>query len=250
MNRGPIMDRALEAAWLDVALQVALDVEPGAARAALALRLRDRIELAGPLDKRLTILSRIWLRPPQHARACLSWALARAEHVGDPRLLHVGGMLATYPFFGDVCAAVGRELFLQGEASVASVRRRLKERWGDRVEIDVATRAAIRTLRNLGPVSGRKGAPRVGPGRPLVVPPALAPWLVHALLLSRGSEEIQAGELRSSPELFMVELPRAWRTRYPHLERFNEGGDRTVLRLRRPGVVAGGGVLAGDLVGA
>lgn len=239
---GPIMDRALEPAWLDVALQVALDAEPRAARPVLAARLRDRIDFAGRWDKRLTVLSRIWLDPPASARPCVAWALERAHRVGDPRLLHIGAMLATYPFFGDVCAAVGRELSLQGEASVTSVRRRLKHRWGDRVEVDVATRATIRTLRNLGLVSGPKGARQVRPGEQLTVPPALAPWLVHALLLSRCSQEIHDREVRSSPEFFMVGLPRAWSPKYPYFERFNEGGDRRVLRIRRPDVVPSGEV--------
>jgi hypothetical protein len=241
MNRGPIMDRALEPAWLDVALQVALDAHPHAARSVLAMRLRDRIDLRDRWDKRLTVLSRIWLNPPAVARPCVAWALERAHRVGDPRPLHIGAMLAAYPFFGDVCAAVGRELSLQGEAFVTSVRRRLRQRWGDRVEVDVATRAAIRTIRKLGLVSGSKGALRVGRGERLPVPSALAPWLVHALLLTRCSQEIDVRQVRGSPELFMVELPRSWSSKYPYLERFNEGGGGTVLRLRKVDVGAGDG---------
>jgi hypothetical protein len=149
-------------------------------------------------------------------------------------------MLATYPFFGDVCAALGRELSLHGQASVTSVRRRLKQRWGDRVAIDVATRAVIRTVRNLGVVSGPKGATQVKPGEQLAVPANLAPWLVHALLLSRCSQEIHEREVRASPELFMVVPPRGRSARYPYLERFTEGGDRTVLRVRQADVKPAG----------
>ena len=233
MKRDAIMDRALEPVWLDVALQVALEARPGAARAILASRLRDRLDLSGRWDKRLTVLSHIWLDPPAEAKPCVDWALQRAPRFGDPRLLHVGAMLATYSFFGDVCAALGRELSLHAEARLTSIRRRLRARWGDRPEVDVAARAVTRTLRNLGVVAGRRGAPAVVPGERLAVPPVLAPWLVHALLLTRGTDEVDAREVRRSPEIFMVELPRTWSTRYPHLDRFNEGGDRMVYRLRR-----------------
>lgn len=233
MKRDAIMDRALERVWLDVALQVASEVPSGVARAVLASRLRDRLDPADRWDKRLTILSHVWLHPPAEARPCVRWALEQAEGVGDPRILHLGAMLATYSFFGHVCAALGQELNLHGEARLVSVRRRLRARWGDRVEVDVAARAVTRTLRNLGVVGGRKGAAEVVPGERLPVPPILAPWFVHVLLLTRGVDEVDARDVRRCPELFMVELPRTWSSRYPYLERFNEGGNRMVYRLRQ-----------------
>lgn len=230
MKRDAIMDRALEPAWLDVALQVALEAPP-VARATLASRLRDRLDVPDRWDKRLTILSHVWLHPPADARPCVTWALEQAERVGDARILHLGAMLATYSFFGDVCAALGRELSLHAEARLTSIRRRLRARWGDRPGVDVAARAATRTLRNLGVVAGRKGARAVVPGYRLSVSPALVPWLVHALLLTRGTDEVDAGEVRRCPEFFMVKLPRTWSMKYPYIERFNEGGNRTVYRL-------------------
>lgn len=233
MKRDAIMDRALESVWLDVALQVALEARSDTARAILASRLRDRLDLSVRWDKRLTVLAHVWLDPPKEAKPIVNWALQRASRFGDPRLLHVGAMLATYSFFGDVCAAIGWELSLHAEARLTSIRRRLRAGWGDRPEVDVAARAVTRTLRNLGVVAGRKGALAVVPGEQLPLPPGLALWFVHALLLTRGTDEIDAREVRSCPELFMVGLPRTWDMRYPYLERFNEGGNRVVYRLRR-----------------
>ncbi len=232
MRLGPIMDRALEPPWLDVALAVAREAYGRSGRSRLAMRLRDRIDLRERWDKRLTILTRIWLDPPPEARSLIAWAVERSELAPDARILHVGAMLGTYPFFGDACAAVGRDLALHGEAAISNVRRRLRARWGDRVEIDVAARASVRTLRNLGLVVGRKGARAVTQGDRPAVPSPFVPWIVHALALARGVQEIDAREVRSSPELFMITLPGSWRPQYPCLERYREGGSRVVFRVR------------------
>jgi hypothetical protein len=234
MKPTAIMDRALEADWLTAAFELAAHGthDPRTARAILALWLRDRVAALGPGDKRVTILARVWLDPPRAAGPTIAWALRMADRVADPATLHLGAMLATYPFFRSVCAATGRELLLHDDAAISAIRRRVRGEWGDRVEVDVATRAVLRTLRNLGVVVAKRGDRRIRPGRRRSVGPGTAPWLVHALLVSRGVTEIDQAEVRHSPELFMVDLPARWDPEYPHLEYHREGGSRIVVRLR------------------
>ncbi|MEO9365296.1 MAG: hypothetical protein ABI341_04255 [Nitrososphaera sp.] len=233
MKPNAIMDRALQVEWLTAALEVAGVRDRGLldGRTILALWLRDRVHLAGHGDKRITILSRIWIEPPASARQVVEWGRQMRGHLADSRVLHVGAMMATYAFFRSVCAATGREFFHGEDAAIAAVRRRVRAEWGDRVEIDVATRAVIRTLRNLGLVHGKPGGRRIHPGTRLEVSPQFAPWIVHALLVSRGVSEIDEGEARSAPELFMVALPTHWDRSYPHLERYTEGDGRIVFRI-------------------
>lgn len=231
MNRGPIMDRALEPAWLDTALSLAVAREPDAGRR-LEILLRDRLPAAGARKKTVTVLKRIWLQPPADAAPLIGWAIHHAFDVRDPRVLHVGAMLATHRFFGDVCALIGRAFRIDRQVQVADVTHAMRRRWGDRDIVDVSTRAVIRTLRSLELLGGRKGAKSVVPGERLGVSELLVPWLTHALLLKRDREEIDARAVRSCPEFFMVDLPPTRDVPYPFLERFNEGGSRVVLRLR------------------
>lgn len=56
--------------------------------------------------------------------------------------------------------------------------------------------------------------------------------MVHAIVLARRVDEIDAQELSSCPELFMIVLPRAWGGHYPAIERVREGGGRVLFRIR------------------
>jgi hypothetical protein len=231
MNRGPMMDRALEPAWLDAALHLATSREPDAGRR-LEIFLRDRVPSVGGRKKTVTVLKRVWIQPPLEAAPLIDWGIQRASEVGDVRVLHVGAMFGSHPFFGDVCALIGQGFRMGRRVQVADVARAMRGRWGDRDVVDVGTRAVIRTLRWLDLLGGRKGAKSIVPGTRVRVPNFMVPWLTHALLLTRGLEEIDARAASTCPEFFMFEVPPPRDVGYPFLERFNEGDSRTVLRLR------------------
>jgi hypothetical protein len=162
----------------------------------------------------------------------IDWGIQRASEIGDARVLHVGAMLGTHPFFGEVCALIGQGFRVGRRVRVADVARAMRGRWGDRDVVDVSTRAVIRTLQWLDLLGGRKGAKSIVPGARVRVPASMVSWLTHALLLARGLQEIDARTARSCPEFFMFDIPPVRDVSYPFLERFNEADSRTVLRLR------------------
>jgi hypothetical protein len=142
--------------------------------------------------------------------------------------------MAVYPFVADVWRAIGREAFLHDEVHLGAIRRRLLSVWGQREIVEVAARAAVRTLRSLEVLKENVSRSRLQPGEKIQVPTTLVPWILHALCLARGVAELDVREANSAPELFMLVLPGALSREYPFLERVVEGGDRTLLRLRSP----------------
>jgi hypothetical protein len=232
MNPNVILDRALEPRWLDLALGISLRDPPSQRRELLDLSLRDLLPAEESRKKTLKILTRIWVKPEPAAAAMIEWAKTRSRDLQDLRPLHLGAMLATYPFFGQGCAAVGRALVLQQSVDVSQVRRALIGEWGDREIVRVSSRALIRTLRGFGVLGGRPRASRSEPGDTLTSPPWLHPWIAHALLLTRRLDEIDRDQVVSAAELFMFELNGISSSHYPNLERFSEGGSRVVLRKR------------------
>ncbi len=239
MKHGPIFDRALDPAWLDIALSLAKEGDGSTGRE-LDMRLRDRVEAVEGRKKTVRLLSRVWLKPSPPIKPMISWAIDRSPEVPDARPLHVGGLLAAYPFFGDACRIVGRAIALSGRIRTQELRRGLRDLWGDREIVDVASRCGIRTLRGFGVLTGVRGEDESAAGEEVPVQPFLTPWIAHALLLTRGADEAERQTITAAPELFMLKLGPGWREPYPLLEPFREGGDRLIMRAKSTSVVSEG----------
>jgi hypothetical protein len=230
-DRGRILDRPLEVAWLDAAYRIAgRDASVEEKR----LAVREVIETAQigaeARKKTATTLNRVWVTPPAAAAPMIQWALVH-PYSADMRLLHLGALLATHPFFGDVCAATGRLLSQDDSVMTPDLRARVKAVWGERRTVSNATQRAVKTLRALGVLEGAPSSSESRRGLRLRVPGPFLPWIAHALLLTRQVHELDEQELRSAPELFMLTVPRAtWRSAdYPLVERFTEGSGRVAL---------------------
>lgn len=233
MSRRTLLDRDLDISWLDTAMQVAADrTSTDPPRQRLEFFLRDAPLADEARKKTVTALVRSWLEVDPLARDLLAWAVEHCSEVVDTRGLHLGVLLATQPFFADVCTAVGRLLALEGEITTPQLRQRMKEKWGQRRSVDVATQRTVKTLRSLQLITGEPGSSVSAKGQPVPIDGTWAPWLVHALLLARGAEAMADGDWRSAPELFAVVWPSSIPNGYPHLERHTEGGGRVVYALR------------------
>jgi hypothetical protein len=103
-------------------------------------------------------------------------------------------------------------------------------KWESREVIDVTSRAAIRTLRDMQVLRGVKGDSRSELGEKISPDAFLKPWLLHALMISRGRDEMDESDAMHASELFMFDLGSPSKSHYPFIERFNEGGGRRVLK--------------------
>lgn len=238
MKAGPILDRGLSVEVLDAALHIARSGIPfnqGLRR--LEVALRESISEQEATTKTRKILTRIWVRPPAYAKAMVDWVVTQEVEGCDSRVFHLGAMLASYPFFGEVCAFVGRHLNLAGEVNTSAVRKQMHSTWGDRSSVDVGARRCIRTLRHLGVLLGESGSSRNVAGDVVKVPGELRNWMVHSLMLTRLTDSIDERDVDRAPELFMLQMA-GQREEYQYLERVNEAGGRRVLVIHSENIVA------------
>jgi hypothetical protein len=141
-------------------------------------------------------------------------------------------MVMSHPFFGDTCAAIGRQLLLEPIVRTDQATMRLRKRWGDRDVVHVGVKSVVRTLRSLDALEGMPGRTESTRGVRLQVPKDLTPWMGHTLLIARSAKEIDSRELAASPEFFMLQIDTLPTNGYPFGDMFAEGGGRQVFRPR------------------
>lgn len=155
--------------------------------------LKDKLSVGsnarrGNRAKTISILMRIWVRPPRILRPLhrdglnLLSRLPAEEHLAA----HWGMTMAAYPFWGAVATQVGRLLRLQGAVRHAQVRRRIMEQYGQRPTVKDAVRRVLRSMIDWGVLDERRDSHSRGAyvhGRSLSITDVrLIAWLVEAFL--------------------------------------------------------------------
>jgi hypothetical protein len=218
-----ILDRAVTPVLLDTALRIATEANGRPdARKLLTVALRDQVSAQEAQGKTKKCLSRIWVEPPEPARDMIRWAIRHQEVDPERTILHLGALLATFPFAGLVCSLLGRQLHLDGAVQAIRVRSEARAVLGDRSTVDIGARKVLTTLRYLGLLDGPSGGP-LSATRQLPVPSDLSGWLTHALLLTRQTTAIASDELARALELATVKVSPGLPSGYPMLETFTEG---------------------------
>lgn len=223
-----VLDRALNLDVLDVALRVATQHGDAAdARQLLTVALRDFVTSQEAENKTRKVLTRVWVVPPIGARAMVRWGIKHQHEVTDRRVLHFGALLATFPFFGSIAAAVGRQIHLDGAADRKALRAFARSTFGEREFIDAGASKSLATMSNLGVLDGAKEGPyRVGSR--LRVPPSFSTWFLHALALTRQVESVRVAELSRAFELTALDInPSA--PSYPMLDLHVENGSTVAV---------------------
>jgi hypothetical protein len=226
-----VLDRALTPELLDTALRVATDAgnSPNARRL-LTVALRDQVSAQEAEGKTKKCLSRVWLNPPEPAQEMIRWAVNHSHLDPERAVLHLGAILASFPFAGVVAALVGRQLHLDGAVEPLRTRSAVRAALGDRSTIDVGARKVMTTFRYLGLLDGPDGGPFVI-GRQPVVPSVLTGWITHAVLLTRQLSAVGFDEATRALELATVKVENGHPRDYPLLELHTEG-NRSVATAR------------------
>ncbi len=201
-------DRDIKLEWLDaVATQVSAGRSTREVRASIRQMLGGVLAGGKPraaLVKTTTVLLHIWSQVPHNALALRDRIAPVIADLSPPQRLaaHWSMCMATYPFFLDVAANVGRLMTLQGEVSLVSLRRRLAERWGDRSLMPQATRKVVRSmvawgaLRDIKPGQYTRGDCLVPVGE------RASTFLVEAILLGSGRKSMPIPDIERHPALF------------------------------------------------
>lgn len=226
-----IFDRTLWPEVFDVAYRIAASGEPFEdQRQMLMVALRDHTTEQEAGNKTKKLLTRVWINPPPEAWPMVRWAVEHPEQFPDRRVMHLGALLATFPFVGSVAAILGRAFALDGEISGVELRRRMVAQWGARTMVELGAGKSAGTLRRFDIVSGG-GRDPMRPGLALPADGEAAAWLVHATMLTEGREAIDVGEVEDSPQLFWADIGSIAAS-YPLLELHREGVSRQVYAVR------------------
>ena len=203
-----------------------LDASTNERSAQLTVALREHTTDADTKAGLKWAVSRIWINPPPPASTMIRRAIDNPRHFPDRRLMHAGALMAIVPFVGSALGQLGRSFALDQTLTVPDLRRRLVARWGETSTVHAAAGKTVTSLRRLGIVEGGGHQP-VTRCTPLPASPHASAWLIHAVILSRGAESIEAREATTAPELFWTD-PTTPSLDYPHLELHTEAANRQI----------------------
>ncbi len=201
-------DRDIKLEWLDaVATLVAAGCNTKEVRASIH-KMLGGVSASGKPDaatiKTTTVLLHIWSQVPDCAVRLRDRIVSVISDLNPEERLaaHWSMCLATYPFFLDVAVNVGRLMALQGDVSLASLKRRLAERWGDRVLMPQAARKVVRSM--VGWEALRDVKPGLYTHRDKVVDlgATASTLLVEALLVGSRQRSLPVSDLERHPALF------------------------------------------------
>ena len=205
------IDRLVRLTWLEqTAYLVLAGNDVPAVKTALQEKLQgafrsSNTNVRGSLDKTITILMKIWVRPPRDLRPLqeeglrLFSRLPREDHLA----IHWGMTMAVYPFWGAVADHVGRLLRLQGTTAASQVQRRLREQYGERETVSRRVRYVLRSFIDWGVLkeTSEKGIYSSG-SRLTLLDTELIAWLAESVLHSRAGAPLPLQEFTDSTKLF------------------------------------------------
>ncbi len=201
--------------WLEKTANLVLAGNDEASiKGALHELLEDKLSVGGSSkrgnrEKVITILMKIWVRPPRDLHPLQRKGLELLSHL--PREYHIaihwGMTMAVYPFWGAVAAHVGRLLMLQGTASHAQIRRRIMEQFGQRSTVKDAVRRVLRSMVDWGVLmdakthDSRRTDGMYVPERSLAIAQVeLIAWLAEAFLHAHRGGAVALGTVLDAPE--------------------------------------------------
>lgn len=193
----------------------------------------------GNREKAITILMKIWVRPPRELSALhqkgleLFLSLPRNQHIA----LHWGMSMAVYPFFAAVAEQAGRLLKLQSTLVPSQVQRRLRERYGERETVARAARRVLRSYVDWGVLRDKTKGVYIQGDTYAIQQPELVAWMTEAYLNAQPNGKASIREILNSPSLFLFRLAPlsadAIVVRSPRLELLRHGLDDELIMLQK-----------------
>src|SRR5690606_1908787 len=163
----------------------------------------------GNREKVITILMKIWVRPPRDLHPLHREGLKLLSHLPreDHIAVHWGMAMAVYPFWGAVAAHVGRLLRLQGTAAASQVQRRVREQYGGRGTVSRAARRVLRSFVDWEVLkeTSEKGVYPAGLSLAIAQVEVIA-WLAEAFLHAHPNASVALRTVLDSTSLFPFRL--------------------------------------------
>ena len=148
------LSRNIKPAWLNKCVElILLGKNENELKAALNEYLAFEIKSAINIRKTRELLMNIWYYPDDEIDNIRELALKAYQNEKTNKLvLHWCMMLLRYPIFVEVCSLIGKVSQIQGEFTVAWLKEKLYEAWGERSTLLHSTDKILRTLHDMGAI--------------------------------------------------------------------------------------------------
>jgi hypothetical protein len=206
-------------------------------RSKLDLLLEGEVTGEAARKKTKGVLLRTWLLVPEDLRPLRDESLALLTECSGPDklLLHSGMICANYPVVWEVASVVGRLLSLQENVSLAQLRSRAVETYGERSTLIRASQRILRSFVDWGELveAQDKGIYLPAPARQ-ISDDKLTLWLVEAVLRTTGSELGVLMSVLGAPALFPFRIepfPAQLLEQSSRLELYRQNRDEDLVAL-------------------
>lgn len=152
------LSRNIKMQWLNKAVALLYDnLEETEYKSALNEYLGFEIGSAINIRKTREILMHLWFYKDAGTDDIRELALSLIRAYPDYALpIHWCMMLVTYPVFSDVCKLIGRISDFQEEITLAQLKQKLFDEWGERTTLFHSTDKIITTMKDMGVLSCEK----------------------------------------------------------------------------------------------
>jgi hypothetical protein len=206
-------------------------------RSKLDLLLEGEVTGEAARKKTKGVLLRTWLLVSEDLRPLRDESLALLTECSGPDklLLHWGMICANYPVVWEVASVVGCLLSLQENVSLAQLRSRAVETYGERSTLIRASQRILRSFVDWGELveAQDKGIYLPAPARQ-ISDAKLTLWLVEAVLRTTGSELGVLMSVLGAPALFPFRIepfPAQLLEQSSRLELYRQNRDEDLVAL-------------------
>jgi hypothetical protein len=194
-------------------------------------------DIKGPTSRKkvATILIRVWHLVPdeyQNIRAKaleLYSRLSSSERLG----LHWGMLLLTHPFFRDMTNELGNLFMLQSEIPSCQMYRKMRNLYGDKERVNVATKSLLATLRFLECLGNIKKSVYIPPEKKEIDNRELKNWLAEVVIRVSGKEALPVDLITAAPFIYPFRFRlNTTEIDSPSLSLLRQGLDMNMVCLR------------------
>lgn len=152
------LSRNIKMQWLNKAVALLYDnLEETEYKSALNAYLGFEIGSAINIRKTREILMHLWFYKDDETNDIRELGLSLIRAYPDYALpIHWCMILITYPVFADVCKLIGRISDFQEEITLAQLKQKLFDEWGERTTLFHSTDKIIMTMKDMGVLSCEK----------------------------------------------------------------------------------------------
>ena len=197
------LSRNLKLQWLNKVVELVLE---GHAEQEIKDQLNEylRFEIESPTNIRKTreILMNIWVYDNELSNKIKATALELIKAYPEYDLvIHWCMMMAAYPVFVDMCKLIGKMSEFQDEITLAQLKQKLFDEWGERTTLFHSIDKLVATLKALDVmVCDKPGKYHVNTHK--VSNPKIVAFMVYAMMLVDDSGYYAFTDINSSTYLF------------------------------------------------